>query len=163
MSSSLAISIDVWPPDQIGATGKLRPYGEEASKVAIPAGFEPATRGVEIRYSVQLSYGTVSQGDSDGRPGPSCPRNMKKALVRQAPIRTILPAWATNPKERGCLGFAPWHPASCPPPGGAWIGSDYRMPLSFWTASTSGKVMRPTPFRALSKHQAAFVRAGSFS
>jgi hypothetical protein len=37
---------------------------------------------------------------------------MKKALVRQAPIRTILPAWATNPKERGCLGFALWRPAS---------------------------------------------------
>src|SRR5579862_399886 len=28
--------------------------------LAIPAGLEPATRGVEIRYSIQLSYGTIA-------------------------------------------------------------------------------------------------------
>lgn len=39
-----------------------------AWRLAIPAGLEPATRGVEIRYSIQLSYGTgvarrLSPGD----------------------------------------------------------------------------------------------------
>src|ERR1700730_19269645 len=31
----------------------------DKTRLAIPAGFEPATHGVEIRYSIQLRYGTV--------------------------------------------------------------------------------------------------------
>jgi hypothetical protein len=38
---------------------KLLKTLELQNEMAIPAGLEPATRGVEIRYSIQLSYGTV--------------------------------------------------------------------------------------------------------
>jgi hypothetical protein len=40
--------------------------------LAIPAGLEPATRGVEIRYSIQLSYGTVLAGQNERTVRRSC-------------------------------------------------------------------------------------------
>ena len=41
-----------------------RQESQKALKIlVIPAGLEPAARGVEIRYSIQLSYGTVLAAD----------------------------------------------------------------------------------------------------
>jgi hypothetical protein len=77
--------------------------------LAIPAGLEPATRGVEIRYSIQLSYGTglfehdllrktgahpAIQSERQAFPG-SCP-NVSRGLhstanVKNPPLRQRYP------------------------------------------------------------------------
>ena len=70
-----------------------------ARNLAIPAGLEPATRGVEIRYSIQLSYGTV-RAIPAGAGGCAVHRlvNMKNLRFRQGGSEPF--SKALRPRQR---------------------------------------------------------------
>jgi hypothetical protein len=70
--------------------------------LAIPAGFEPATHGVEIRYSIQLSYGTVRR-HLDRR---SYHGQYEKSALPPSPLRTIFADPATKQGGRSFLRSA---------------------------------------------------------
>src|SRR5215470_13082525 len=74
---------------------KLLKTLEAEDELAIPAGLEPATRGVEIRYSIQLSYGTVGANLSHLLHST---HNIKNLLFGD-PARTIF--WLLATKQGG--------------------------------------------------------------
>ena len=77
--------------EDVQSFAAVRAGRERLKRLAIPAGFEPATHGVEIRYSIQLSYGTAWKALYHCQ--------YEKSAFPPRLIRTVFPKGATKPSD----------------------------------------------------------------